>query len=139
MIVLDASAAIDAARSAPNAGAIEDDLSRERPVQVPAHFEADAYAGLRRMVNTRALDRESLATILTRLTTLPAERVPLAPLLPRACSLFDSVGAHDSFYAALALAQGAALVTSDGRLARTAAQLGVRVRYRPAADGDGAA
>ena len=139
MIVLDASAAIDLVRAAANADTIAHDLAREAPVLVPAHFEADAYAGLRRMVNARALGRESVATALDTIAALPSDRVPLAPLLSAAYALFDRVGAHDSFYVALALGRDAALLTSDGPLARAAEQCGVKVLLRPSeVHGDGA-
>jgi predicted nucleic acid-binding protein len=97
---------------------------------MPAHFEADVYAGLRRMVTTQKLERDALPVALRRITELAGERVPLAPLLPPASQMFDRVGAHDSFYVALALEQGAILVTSDGPLARAAQQLGVSVSLR---------
>lgn len=97
---------------------------------MPAHFEADVYAGLRRMVTTRILGREALPLALSRVAQLSGDRVPLAPLLPAASQMFDQVGAHDSFYVALALGRGATLLTSDRPLARAAEQLGVTVLFR---------
>lgn len=97
---------------------------------MPAHFEADAYAGLRRMVSTRMIGRDDLRIALQRVAGVRGARVPLAPLLSAAYELFDDVGAHDSFYVALALGRGATLVTADGTLARAAEPLGVRVLLR---------
>lgn len=110
---------------------IRDDVSRAGPVLVPAHFEADAYAGLRRMVNTGTIPRDALPAAIQHVADMPGDRVPLAPLLPAAYQLFDRVGAHDSFYVALALSRGATLLTSDAPLARAAEQIGVTVLLRP--------
>lgn len=136
MIVLDASAAIDLARKASNAEAIAADLAREAPAAMPAHFEADAYAGVRHMVGRRALSRDRVREILDRMSEIPGSRSALAPLLSAAHSLFDQVGAHDSFYVVLALAHRAPLLTSDGALARAAESLGVKVLFRPLAAGE---
>jgi predicted nucleic acid-binding protein len=130
LIVLDASAAIDLVVARPTASMIAEDLASEAPTLMPAHFEADAYAGLRRMTTRGTLGRAVLPTALQRVSELQGERVPLAPLLPTAFRLFDHVGAHDSFYVALALARGATLLTSDAPLARAAEQLGVTVLLR---------
>lgn len=132
MIVLDASAAIELVLERPSATMIRQDVSRAGPVLVPAHFEADAYAGLRRMVNTGTIRRDALPTAIQHVADMPGDRVSLAPLLPAAYQLFDRVGAHDSFYVALALARGATLLTSDAPLARAAEQIGVSVLLRPA-------
>ncbi len=98
---------------------------------VPAHFEADAYAGIRRMVLQRMMTRDEATDALARLAGLTADRIALASLLAQAYELFDRVGAHDAFYVVLARGRGAFLLTSDGPLARVGEQLGIAVRYRP--------
>ena len=98
---------------------------------VPAHFEADAYAGLRHMFNRGEVSRAVVATAVARVVQLPGERVALAPLLPAAYRLFDRIGAHDSFYVVLSLVRHVPLLTSDRALARAAGQLGARVLFRP--------
>lgn len=132
MIVLDASAAIEIVLDRPSATVIREDVAATGPVLVPAHFEADAYSGLRRMVNTGVIGRGELPAAIQHVADMPGERVPLAPLLRAAYQLFDQVGAHDSFYVALALALRATLLTSDAPLARAAEQLGVSVLLRRA-------
>jgi predicted nucleic acid-binding protein len=97
---------------------------------MPAHFEADGYSGLRRLATTRKIPREKLPTAIERLARIGGERIALAPLLPAAYQLFDRVGAHDSFYLALALTRGAKLLTADAPLARVAVQLGANVIFR---------
>lgn len=99
---------------------------------VPAHFEADAYAGLRRMVHTGLIPRESVADALTRIVAIHGERVPLGPLVPAAYRIYDTIGAHDVFYVVLAQIRAATLLTCDGPLARAAQQLGVKVLLREA-------
>jgi predicted nucleic acid-binding protein len=99
---------------------------------VPAHFEADAYAGIRRLVSTKALGRDAAALPMSQIAELPGERIALAPLVPGGLRLYDNVGAHDSFYVVLALLRSASLLTSDRPLARIAQQLGVTVLFRPA-------
>ncbi len=97
---------------------------------MPAHFEAEGYAGLRRMTLYSDIERDELTRAVELLCAIPGERVPLAPLLPHAYALFDRVGAHDAFYLVLAQLRGAPLLTADGPLARTAESLGVTVLLR---------
>lgn len=116
---------------AQNADAIDEDLRNNGPVVVPAYFEADAYAGIRRMLLLRKITRENAAEALTRLAGMDADRVALAPLLPHAYELVDRVGAHDAFYVVLARGRNATLLTSDGPLANAAEQLRVSFLFRP--------
>ena len=112
--------------------AIAEDIRRAGSIVVPAHFEADAYAGLRRMVNRGTVKREDLPVAIRLLTHMTGERVPLAALLGQAYELFDRVGAHDVFYVVAAREWDCALLTVDGPLARAADSLGVRVLYHDA-------
>lgn len=96
---------------------------------VPAHFEADAYAGLRRMIHVGAIARDRLPAALDLLARMAGERVPLGPLLRRGYELFDRIGAHDVFYVVIAELRGARLLTTDLPLARAAQALGVDVLY----------
>lgn len=130
MIVLDASAAIEFVLKKHPAEAIAADLQLHGPVTMPAHFEAESYAGLRRMALHGDIDRDELTRAIHLLADIPGERVPLSPLLPAAYDLFDRVGAHDSFYVALARLRGAPLLTSDAPLAAAAEALGVTVVLR---------
>lgn len=113
----------------PLADAIERDVREGGSIVVPAHFEADAYAGLRRMASTGKIARAAVPVALDRLRLMAAQHIPLAPLLPAAYRLYDRVGAHDVFYVVLAQLRDAPLLTTDGPLARAATDLGVDVRY----------
>jgi predicted nucleic acid-binding protein len=115
----------------PNSNAISDEVALRGPVGVPAHFEADAYAGLRHMHNRKGIDRDELLRAVERIGAIGGGRAPLAPLLGPALDLVDRLGAHDAFYVALAAATGAPLLTSDGAQARAAERLGITVVFRP--------
>jgi predicted nucleic acid-binding protein len=87
-------------------------------VLVPAHFDAEAYAAIRRAVRRGTLPAEEGSIALLRIATLAAERIALAELLARAFAERDRFGAHDVFYAVLARRESALLVTTDAPLAR---------------------
>lgn len=97
-------------------------------LRVPAHFDAEVFAAVRRLVRRRivSVDRGGLA--LLRNARLVATRMPLLPLCAEAFTVRDRFGPHDAFYAVLARSLSATLVTSDEALAR-AARGYVEVRY----------
>jgi len=105
---------------------------RGQELRVPAHFDAEVFAAVRRLARRGLVDAERAHLALLRCARLAAERVPLLPLFPDAFSLRDRFGAADVFYAVLARSLSATLVTSDAALAR-AARGYVDVRYVPAA------
>jgi predicted nucleic acid-binding protein len=76
----------------------------------------------------RVLVSNLAATALRRLRTLPIESVPTPSLLDAAWPLQDRFSAADALYAALALRAGEPLLTTDRRLARAAAHVGIEVR-----------
>lgn len=97
-------------------------------LRVPAHFDAEVFAAIRRLVRRRivSVDRGGLALI--RNARLVATRVPLLPLYAEAFGMRDRFGPSDVFYAVLARRLSATLVTSDEALAR-AARGYVEVRF----------
>jgi predicted nucleic acid-binding protein len=94
------------------------DLIRDHTVKVPAHFDAEALAGVRRLVLQRIVPVEVAAVALHRIVMLDAERVAISPLLEAAFAARDRFSPHDSLYAVLARRESATLVTVDERLAR---------------------
>jgi len=110
--------------SAPRVAAALDD----EEIRVPAHFDAEVFSAIRRLVRRRvvAVDRAGLA--LLRNTRLVATRMPLLPLHAEAFTVRDRFGPSDAFYAVLARSLSATLVTSDEALAR-ASRGYVDVRY----------
>lgn len=95
---------------------------------MPAHFDAEVFAAIRRLIRRRLLDVERAELALADSARLAAERVALATLLAEAFVVRDRFGASDVFYAVLARRRSATLVTSDEALARAAAGY-VDVRY----------
>ena len=97
-------------------------VANERLI-VPAHFDAEVYAAFRGLFRRKLVDRARLDFITSRLITLAAERVALAPLLPEVHRLADRLSTADAFYVALARARGVQLLTADAALARAASGL----------------
>lgn len=118
LIVVDASAAVEAALPARGAETVWDLLRRHGPAFVPAHFEAEAWSAIARL-HRRGLvvergARESARTI----ADFPATRIALAPLLMLVPAWLGMVAGPDAFYAVLASGARAPLLTCDLRLAR---------------------
>jgi predicted nucleic acid-binding protein len=90
-------------------------------VHVPAIFDAEAYAVVRRELRRgRLSEREGLAALF-HIRRLSAARHALSPLMLEAFGVRDRFGAHDIFYAVLARRLGATLVTTDAPLGRACA------------------
>lgn len=103
----------------PTAAAVETQLLGERML-VPAHFDAEVLAALRKFLRLRRIDEEQARVALFHVRGLRAERVALTPLLAEAFALRDRFAAYDAFYAIVARLSGATLVTCDRGLARAA-------------------
>lgn len=117
LVVLDASAAVDLVAGRPAAAAVEDAI-RGQQVQVPAHFDAEVLAGIRRLTRKKLLALDEGAKILARLGSMQVDRVPLPPLLAAAFAERDRFSPHGALYAVLARRESATLVTVDERFAR---------------------
>ena len=102
-------------------------LASSGPVIVPAHFDAEVYHALRRAYLRAEIDRGHLRLAVDELYRFDAERTDIGSLLPSVVGLADIIGAHDVFYALLAISRDCPLLTSDRRLARAAARLGIEV------------
>ena len=97
---------------------------------VPALFDVECASGLATAVRRDRLDREKASSVLADLLDIPAERVVLPRLHGEALDLALQFGisVYDAEYVALAAAVGAALITSDARLARALSGTGHDVR-----------
>ncbi len=111
----------------PSAGRIRAALT-DQELRVPAHFDAEVFAAVKRLARQGRVDSERAQLALLGAARLAAERVALVPLFPLAFRVRDRFGAADVFYAVLARSLSATLVTSDAALAR-AARGYVDVRY----------
>lgn len=117
MVVLDASAAVDLVAGRAAAGRI-DRLIRGQQLQAPAHFDAEALAGIRGLVLSGEMAPERALLALQRVDRLPLERVAIPPLFADALALRSRFGAQDALYAVLARREGALVVTTDAPFAR---------------------
>lgn len=90
---------------------------------VPAHFDVEVYAALRRLDRRGALAPGQLDGIVPVLRRFRAERIPLSLLLAPAHALGSRFSPPDALYAALALRLGGELLTRDGPLAHACAGL----------------
>lgn len=104
----------------PAGAAVKAHLLGER-MRVPAHFDAEVLATVRKALRLSRIEEEQARVALFHLRRLRAERVALTPLLAEAFALRDRIGVYDAFYAIVARLSEATLVTCDRGLARAAA------------------
>jgi predicted nucleic acid-binding protein len=124
-VVLDASAAVELLlRTA--AGRRAEAALRGSRVVVPAHFDAEVFSALGRLVRGGEVAEGLVAPILNELARAPFVRYTLQPLLVAAWGLRHNLALRDALYVALARRLEAQIVTADGRLAKAPA-LGVPV------------
>lgn len=105
--------------SAPPARQIAAVLKGE-DVHLPAHFDAEVFAAVRREVLRSRVPVARALVALDEAERLIATRHSIAGMLVEALALRDRFGGHDVFFAILARRLGARLVTCDGRFARAA-------------------
>ncbi|WP_151526987.1 type II toxin-antitoxin system VapC family toxin [Serinicoccus kebangsaanensis] len=120
MIVLDASAAVDLLLRRGAVGSIED-LVRAQQVATTELLVAEVLQVLRRFAARGELTEARAAEAVDDLLDLVLHFYPVTPLARRMWALRGAVSAYDAAYVALATGLDATLVTTDRRLARTAA------------------
>ncbi len=119
MIVVDASAAVDALTQAPGGEALRARLAGEQ-LHAPELIDYEFVAGLRSLIARGRLSPEQADAALTDFGDLPLRRWPAAdPLRRRALGLRDNLSAYDAAYVALAEALQCPLISRDGPLARS--------------------
>ena len=118
MIVLDASAAVDYATGTQRATGVWSRLRDEPQIFVPAHFDVECGAAIRRQLLRGGIEKALAHKAIAFIRGLPAERIPLTPMLDHAFELRDRIGMHDAFYAVLAASLDAPLLTCDAALGR---------------------
>ena len=119
-VVLDASAAVELLLRTP-AGMNAEAVLRGNSVLVPAHFDAEVFSALGRLVRGGDLAEHSLEPILDELGRAPFTRYALQPLLKVAWGLRHNVALRDALYVALARRLRVRLVTGDARLVQAPA------------------
>lgn len=126
MIVLDASVVVELLTNGPLAESLRHDLAqRDEPFLVPHLLDVEVVSAFRKLVAGRRIDSHGSGRLLTGLASLPVERYPHTPLLPRMWELRHNFTAYDATYIALAEATDSVLYTSDEKLSK-----GHRARVR---------
>ena len=127
MIVVDASAVVDALLGRPQAldgllRALGDDP--HQPLNAPDLIEIEALNALRRLARSGSVTERRAGEAVADLADLRLVRHPHAPLRPRVWELRARLSAYDAAYLALAeVLEDPVVVTCDGGLAAVAAEL----------------
>ena len=118
MIVVDASALLEALLRTPAAAAVEERLfDMQRTLHAPHLIDIEVAQVLRRYAAGGQIEPGRCREALDDLSDFPLHRYPHDVLLPRVWELRHNLTAYDAVYVALAEALDARLLTSDRRLA----------------------
>ena len=118
MIIVDASAVLEALLRTPAAQAVERRLFHSRQtLHAPHLLDVEIAQVIRRYAAAGEIDQERGRVALADLADFPLRRYPHGFLLPRVWELRNNLTAYDAVYVALAEALDAPLLTRDGRLA----------------------
>ena len=118
MIVIDASALLEALLQTPVAAAVEERLlGEELPLNAPHLIDLEVTQVLRRYEATGRVEAARCQDALDDLQDFSLRRYQHDVLLPRVWELRHNLTAYDAAYVALAEALGATLLTRDRRLA----------------------
>ncbi len=121
MIVVDASALLEALLRTPAAKAVETWLFDARhTLHAPHLLDVEVAQVIRRYVANGDIDSGRGRAALADLADFPLHRYPHDFLLPRVWDLRNNLTAYDAVYVALAEALDAPLLTRDRRLAAAA-------------------
>jgi predicted nucleic acid-binding protein len=131
VIVLDASALVDAVLDQPTAGWVLNEIAAEE-VNAPAHQPAEVLSALARLVRATQIDSKAAHAALDEALALPQRFVtPTAGHVRLAYALRDRIRVVDGLYVALAHELACPLVTTDQRLAVADAPCEVRIPPAP--------
>lgn len=119
MLVLDASAAVELLLDTTRGRRVASHVVGPDLV-CPELLDVEVASAAARLERTGSLTRDEADEVMSRLASLPAERIGHAPLLAGAWLLRDRVRLADGFYVACAQLVECALLTCDARLARAA-------------------
>lgn len=121
MIVVDASALLEALLRTPAANVVEERLFVPRQtLHAPHLLDVEVAQVIRRYAANGEIDGTRGRLALADLADLPLRRYPHDFLLPRIWELRNDLTAYDAAYVALAEALDAPLLTRDRRLAAAA-------------------
>jgi len=120
LIVIDASAVLEALVDTPAGGLVRHRILSEGSVAAPHLLDLEVAQVLRRLRRIGDISESRAAEALSDLADLPIERHPHLLLMPRIWALRGQLSAYDASYVALAELWDATLLTSDRRLAAAA-------------------
>ena len=121
MIVVDASALLEALLRTSAASAVEDWLFAPRQtLHAPQLLDVEVAQVIRRYIANGEIDAERGRMALADLADVPLRRYPHDFLLPRFCDLRNNLTAYDATYVVLAEVLDTPLLTRDRRLATAA-------------------
>jgi predicted nucleic acid-binding protein len=119
LIVVDASALLDAVLEARTDGVLDSIAAADETLHAPHLVDLEIASGLRRLSRSGQLRPVEAELCLATFRRIRIRRHSHEPLLHRIWELRSSVGAYDAAYVALAEVLGCTLLTADGRLARS--------------------
>lgn len=118
MIIVDASALLEALLRTPAGKAVEDRLfAPGQSLHAPHLLDVEVAQVIRRYAANGGIDDDRGRMAIADLADLPLRRYPHDFLLPRIWGLRNNLTAYDATYVALAEALNAPLLTRDERLA----------------------
>jgi predicted nucleic acid-binding protein len=132
--VVDAStilAAFFAEAHTPAARAFLASLKPEDILQVPSFFLTECTSNIRRKVYDGAISQEDAEAVLAQILRIPATPVHRAEQHLQALRIAHRRGsrrAYDEHYLAIAMSEGAQVVTIDGGMRQGAVENGIRAR-----------
>jgi predicted nucleic acid-binding protein len=130
VIVVDASAVVEAVIGTPAGDVLSGRLATGDVICAPAHMPAEVVQVLRRLERARVLGPERALDAVGDLGALRVSLYSSVSLLDRIWALRHAMSAYDAAYVALAEALEGTLITRDRRLA--AAAIGICEVERPA-------
>jgi predicted nucleic acid-binding protein len=117
VVVIDASTMVDLLLDTPESETIRSAV-RDRPLAVPAHFDAEVLSAIGRLQRSGDLSESASTARIAHLAAAPIDRHPLAPLLVGAWARRDDTRLVDALYLELASTLDTFVLTTDRRLAR---------------------
>jgi predicted nucleic acid-binding protein len=118
VIVVDASVLANAVGDDGPDGAIARAALSGNDLSVPELVDVEVVSVLRRRWLAKAMSARRFAAAIRDLASVPADRYPVLPFMPRAYELRTNVSPYDATYVALAEQLACVFLTADARLAR---------------------
>ncbi|MHB8508213.1 MAG: type II toxin-antitoxin system VapC family toxin [Candidatus Dormibacteria bacterium] len=118
--VVDASALVELLLGTAHGSRVSAAFGRFAALHAPAHLDAEVLSALGRLHRAGRLKPGEVRRRLEMLSDAPIERHPLASLVTGAWSRRDRLRLVDALYVELSDRLGAALLTTDARLATAA-------------------